>query len=291
MSRHPSYYVPASSPWPILGASVCTLLAIAIVQFLHGVWWAPWLLTLASVMVLLWMALWFSDVIGESLHGLNSPQMGRSYRLGMLWFIISEVWLFLALFGVLFYARLVSVPSLAGDGIFSSATRDILYPHFQSHWPLLINPNNAAFPGPKEGVGPWGLPLYNTVILISSAFFLTRAQRSLYDGKHGRACFWTIVTALLGGVFLYFQALEYAHAITDQGVSLESGIYASTFYILTGFHGIHVAIGSVFLLVIAARLGLGHFHAKAHFAFQAAAWYWNFVDVVWWALFLFVYCL
>lgn len=291
MSASPLYHVPASSRWPILGAGVCTLLAIAIVQFLHGASIAPWLILASSLLLVTWMGLWFHDVIGESLQGLNSAQVDRSYRLGMLWFIISEVWLFTALFGVLFYARWVSVPSLGGEGGFSGATREFLYPSFQAHWPLLINPNNTLFPGPEEAIGPWGLPFYNTIILIISAFFLTRAQRALYHQRHKKACFWTLMTVFLGIVFLYVQGLEYAHAIVEQGVSLNSGIYASTFYILTGFHGLHVAIGSVFLLVIALRLAMGHFEAKAQFAFQAASWYWNFVDVVWWALFLFVYCL
>lgn len=291
MSAPSSYYVPPSSRWPILGAGVCTLVAISLVQFLHGLSWAPWFMGFSLAILVFWMALWFYDVIGESLQGVNNAQVDRSYRLGMLWFIISEVWLFAALFGVLFYARWISVPSIGGEGGFSIATKEFLYPHFHANWPLLINPDNTLFKGPHEAVSAWGLPFYNTIILLLSAFMLTRAQRALAQQKNRRACFWTLVTVFLGAVFLCGQVLEYAHAITEQGITLQSGIYASTFYILTGFHGMHVAIGSLFLLVVAIRLGMGHFQPKAHFAFQAASWYWNLVDVVWWALFLFVYCL
>lgn len=291
MSPSSSYYVPSASHWPIWGGGVCTLVAISLVQFLHSVSWAPCIMTLSLVVFVFWMALWFYDVIGESLQGLNNAQVDRSYRLGMLWFIISEVWLFAALFGVLFYARWVSIPALAGNGGLSIATKEFIYPQFNAHWPLLINHNNL-FKAPYEtAASPWGLPLYNTIILLLSAFMLTRAQRALSQQKHRRACFWTLITVFLGAVFLFGQMLEYAHAMTEQGITLNSSIYASTFYILTGFHGAHVAISSVFLLVVALRLGMGHFQPKTYFAFQAATWYWNLVDVVWWALFLFVYCL
>jgi cytochrome c oxidase subunit 3 len=233
---------------------------------------------------------WFREVMRESFQGLYSDQMHRTFRMGMFWFISSEIWFFAALFAALFYARWVSAPWLGGVDGYREATRDFLYPHFIYQWPLLQNPDPQLYPGPSGQISPWGLPFYNTLVLISSAVTLTIAHYQLLKGCFKRSAFFLSITSLLGIVFLYFQYQEYAHAMNHLNLLLSSGIYASTFYMITGFHGLHVLIGTVFLSVITVRTFKGHFSLGHHFAFEAAAWYWHFVDTIWWAVYLFVYC-
>ena len=232
---------------------------------------------------------WFSTVISESEEGLYDAQVDTSFRMGMIWFIFSEVMFFAAFFGALYYVRAYSLPWLGGEGT-GLATNTFLWPNYEAVWP-----NNANGPGEIGGdfkvMGAWGLPAINTAILLTSGVTLTWAHHALKEMKRFQLIIGLGLTVLLGAIFMYFQALEYGHAFNDLNLNMGSGIYGSTFFMLTGFHGFHVTIGTIMLLVILARCIYGHFNPKNHFAFEAVAWYWHFVDVVWLGLFVFVYWL
>jgi cytochrome c oxidase subunit 3 len=207
----------------------------------------------------------------------------------MSWFIFSEVMFFLAFFGALFYVRNIAGPALGGEG--TKGIAHMLWPTFEFTWPLLNNPDSKLFPPPKEVISPWGLPLLNTVLLVSSSVTVTIAHHALKKGHRGALKIWLALTVLLGCGFLGFQAKEYLHAYHELGLTLGSGIYGATFFMLTGFHGAHVTIGTIILFVMLMRIMRGHFNADHHFGFEAATWYWHFVDVVWIGLFVFVYVL
>jgi cytochrome c oxidase subunit 3 len=232
---------------------------------------------------------WFGTVIKESRGGLYSAQMDRSFRWGMSWFIFSEVMFFIAFFGALFYVRHISGPALGGEG--AQGITHMLWPNFQFTWPLLDNPDSKLFPPPKEVISPWGLPLLNTVLLVSSSVTVTIAHHALKKGHRGALKLWLALTVVLGCAFLIFQAEEYMHAYRELGLTLGSGIYGATFFMLTGFHGAHVTIGTIILFVMLMRVMRGHFDSEHQFGFEAASWYWHFVDVVWIGLFVFVYVL
>jgi cytochrome c oxidase subunit 3 len=219
-----------------------------------------------------------------------NPQVDKSFRIGMLWFIFSEVMFFAAFFGALFYARTIAVEWLGGAGN-NAMTHQMLWPNFDAVWPVLTNPDNLKFPAPKEVIEATGLPAWNTAILLSSSVTVTFAHHALRAGHRKPLILWLAATVLLGCTFLVLQAEEYIHAYSELGLTLGSGIYGSTFFLLTGFHGFHVTMGTTMLLIILIRSIKGHFSAEKHFAFEAVAWYWHFVDVVWLGLFIFVYWL
>jgi cytochrome c oxidase subunit 3 len=232
------------------------------------------------------LAGWFSNVITESLTGKYTAQITRSFRQGMSWFIFSEVMFFGAFFGALFYARMISVPWLGGADN-NLMTHEVLWPSFEAIWPLTTTPG-----GDTTQAMPWqGIPLTNTILLLLSSITLHMAHISLEQDKRTALIVWLEITIVLAGFFLYYQAVEYAHAYQDIGLTLQSGIYGNTFFMLTGFHGLHVCLGTIFLIVLLFRIAKDHFSPKDHFAFQAGSWYWHFVDVVWLCLFVFVYVL
>ena len=294
-TQHDVYYVPAQSKWPIVGSIgllVTVLGAGTLMNNLSSgseVGMARWILIAGLAIVAYMIFGWFSNVIDESRQGLYSAQMDRSFRMGMGWFIFSEVMFFAAFFGALFYIRVLVVPWLSGEG--ERGVSRMLWPDFEYAWPLLQNPDPAVFPGPRETISPWQLPLINTIILISSSVTVTLAHHALRAGKRAALRNWLVLTVLLAVVFLGLQITEYVHAYNDLGLTLKSGIYGATFFMLTGFHGFHVAMGTLILTVILLRVMKGHFTPDNHFAFEAAAWYWHFVDVVWVGLFIFVYVL
>jgi cytochrome c oxidase subunit 3 len=241
---------------------------------------------------------WFGAVIKESLEGLHSHQMDRTYRYGMLWFIVSEIFLFGIFFFALFYTRLFSLTELgntAGELATllhlskGAATHHYLWPKFQAVWPLLANPNPALFPGPEATIPTWGIPALNTVILLSSAGTLTWAHWGLKKGNRKQLIVGLVLTIILGFTFEGFQIHEYIEAYQDLHLTLASGIYGTTFFTLTGLHAMHVTVGALMLTVILLRCLRGHFLPQHHFAFEAVSWYWHFVDVVWLFLFVFVY--
>ncbi|MFY0678112.1 MAG: cytochrome c oxidase subunit 3 [Neptuniibacter sp.] len=294
-SDYQSYYVPDQSRWPILASIALFLMAFGAGNLINnltpesGGGFGLVLLLVGALAMGLILVGWFGNVINESHQGLYSPQMDRSFRWGMGWFIFSEIMFFAAFFGTLFYVRTLAVPWLGGEG--EKGVSNMLWQGFSSEWPLMTTPDQSAFPGPKGIIDPWHIPLLNTILLISSSFTVTLAHKALKMNLRSRVVFWLGSTILLGAVFLYFQAYEYALAYNDLGLTLNAGIYGATFFILTGFHGMHVTLGTIMLIIIFLRILKGHFSADKHFGFEAVAWYWHFVDVVWVGLFLFVYIL
>jgi cytochrome c oxidase subunit 3 len=243
-------------------------------------------LAVGFLVMLYMLAGWFSNVITESLTGKYSAQIGRSFRQGMSWFIFSEVMFFGAFFGALFYARMVAVPWLGGAGN-NLMTNEVLWPGFEAIWPLTATPG-----GQSTEAMPWqGIPLMNTIILLASSITLHMAHTSLEKDRRLALIVWLEITIVLAAFFLFYQAQEYIHAYQEMGLTLQAGIYGNTFFMLTGFHGLHVCLGTVFLVVLLGRVANDHFTPKNHFAFQAGSWYWHFVDVVWLCLFVFVYVL
>lgn len=290
------YYVPEKSPWPFITAVALFLVAYGAASFIQQNSGSglvtntgssgSYILPLGLLIIVTMMFVWFRDTIKESLANMNSTQMDRSYRMGMLWFIFSEVMFFGAFFGTLFYARILSVPWLGGAGE-EAMTHELLWPNFQAMWPLILTPGGTV----TEAMPAWGLPFLNTVILVVSSITLTIAHHALIAGQRGKLLIALFITLLLGFSFLFFQVEEYMHAYTEMGLTLQSGIYGSTFFMLTGFHGMHVTIGAIMLTIMFVRAAKGHLTQDNHFAFEAAAWYWHFVDVVWLFLFISVYWL
>tara|TARA_B100000927_G_C16445726_1_gene461668 strand:+ start:406 stop:1275 length:870 start_codon:yes stop_codon:yes gene_type:complete len=287
MSDSGSYYVPHSSKWPIIATIAVFTAMVGGSSLLNGNPNGKYILFAGLALIIYMMVGWFSTVISESEEGLYDAQVDTSFRMGMIWFIFSEVMFFAAFFGALFYVRTYSLPWLGGEGT-GLATNTFLWPNYEAVWP-----NNANGPGEIGGdfkvMGAWGLPAINTAILLTSGVTLTWAHHALKEMKRYQLIIGLGLTVLLGAIFMYFQALEYGHAFNDLNLNMGSGIYGSTFFMLTGFHGFHVTIGTIMLLVILARCIYGHFNPKNHFAFEAVAWYWHFVDVVWLGLFVFVY--
>ncbi len=282
-----AYFVPHHSKWPFVGSIAMLLTMIGVASWLNDAGWGRWTFLAGIAMLGATLFMWFGDVIGESNSGHYNRQVDGSFRMGMVWFIFSEVMFFAAFFGALFYTRMLSLPWLSGhgDGVM---TNELLWDGYSAGWP---SNGPAAIGGPFQTIPAWGLPLINTLILLSSGVTLTIAHHALKAGQRSRLLVFQGLTVILGGVFLYLQAKEYLHAYHALNLTLASGIYGSTFFMLTGFHGLHVALGTIMLLVMWLRAARGHFSRDHHFAFEAAAWYWHFVDVVWLALFLFVYVL
>lgn len=289
-SNHEHYYVPEQSQWPIVGSIGLFCIGLGAATTLHSNAWGPYLLFGGFAIIAYMMYGWFSHVITESRAGLYSAQLSRSFRWGMAWFIFSEVMFFAAFFGALFYARVLIGPWLGGAG-HHEATGQILWGDFIYHWPLLINPDPAQFQGPRQEMAAWGLPAINTLILLLSGVTLTIAHWGLIKDKRKQLNLFLALTVILGFLFLGLQAYEYYVAYVHLGLTLGSGIYGSTFFLLTGFHGLHVTIGAIMLFVILLRCLKGHFSKEQQFGFEATAWYWHFVDVVWLLLFIFVYWL
>ena len=281
------YYVPAKSRWPFFGSIAMFVLMIGVASWLNGLSWGQPTFYAGIALLILVLFLWFSDVVRESQAGHYNRQVDGSFRMGMVWFIFSEVMFFAAFFGALFYTRSLSLPWLsgAGDGVM---TNELLWQGYSAGWPS----NGPAALGGEFGTIPaWGLPLFNTLLLLASGVTLTIAHHALKAARRGQLLFWLGATIVLGSVFLFFQAEEYVHAYRDLNLTMGSGIYGSTFFMLTGFHGAHVLLGTIMLIVMWLRAARGHFTADNHFGFEAAAWFWLFVDVVWLMLFLFVYVL
>lgn len=286
-----SYYVPPQSKLPfytaaalfalVIGLTMVLTTDLAVIPFIIAA------IAVASVMALSYI--WFSAVVNENLTNLHSDQMDRSYRWGMFWFITTEVLFFGAFFATLFHTKLVSLPWLAGE--LGREYNTILWEQFVYTWPLLSNPNPEIFSGPKGIIDPLGLPLVNTILLISSSFTVSFAHHALKSNHRRQVVWWLLASILMGAIFLFFQGEEYVEAYQHYSLTLDSGIYGATFFILTGFHGMHVTLGAIMLTVILLRVMRGHFTPEKHFGFEAVSWYWHFVDVVWIGLFLFVYLL
>jgi len=274
-----SYYVPHDSTWPITGSVALFTLMLGAIAYLND-WVGGWSFLPGAILLAIMFFGWFSTVIAESQRGAYNIQVDHSFRMGMMWFIFSEVMFFAAFFGALFYVRALSVPDLG-----SPTSKLLLWPDFVASWPTIGPYGKEQF----TPMGAIGIPLLNTIILLTSGMTLTVAHHALKTGHRTQLKLWLAATIVLGFTFLGFQAHEYIHAYTEQNLKLSTGVYGSTFYMLTGFHGLHVTIGATMLTVMLGRTLKGHFDAEHHFAFEATAWYWHFVDVVWLLLFVLVY--
>ena len=289
MASEQSYYVPESTRWPVIASIALFTMVVGGVNWLHVHWSGPYILLAGSLLMTIVFFGWFGNVIQESEAGLYDAQVDRSFRWGMIWFIISEIFFFAAFFGALFYMRYWSVPMLGGE--VHPISHLILWPDFIATWPLFVNPDNQLFVGPAAIIDTWHLPALNTLILLISGITITWAHWALKLNKRKQLVWGLIATVALGCLFLFFQAMEYIEAYEDLGLTMASGAYGATFFMLTGFHGLHVTMGTIMLIVITLRAMKGHFTPEDHFGFEGVAWYWHFVDVVWLFLFIFVYWL
>jgi cytochrome c oxidase subunit 3 len=276
------YFIPSPSRWPMVGsiAMVFTMFGAAMVVNRNPAGWIGLAIGLATLVYMMFG--WFSTVSAESEHGSYNRDVDVSFRWGMSWFIFSEVMFFASFFGALFYARVITAPML-GD-----FDHRLLWPDFVASWP---HAGPAGVVDAFSTIGPFWLPTINTALLLTSGVTLTISHHALRADHRSKAALWLAITVLLGVTFLGVQMYEYAHAYSALNLRLDSGIFGSTFFMLTGFHGFHVFVGAIMLSVVLVRLLKGHFKPNHHFAFEAAAWYWHFVDVVWIGLYIVVYWL
>ena len=297
-----SYYVPDQSRFPIFMAFSLFVLVMGASSTINNLdnpeSNSVYILYSGFACLFLTMFFWFRQVIKEHLAGLDSNQLKQSYVYGMAWFIFSEVMFFAAFFGALFYVRTFAVPWLAGDGSKGDAITAIeLWQGFESTWPVITTPDQGseyvlaeksmAWPGWDHAL-KW-LPLWNTIVLLSSSVTVHIAHLALKNGNRKKFNTMLGVTVGLALIFVGLQAAEYYEAYAHYGLTLNSGIYGSTFFMLTGFHGFHVCLGAIILTIMLFRSLKGHFSSDDHFGFEAGSWYWHFVDVVWVCLVAFVY--
>jgi cytochrome c oxidase subunit III len=283
MSTNTAYYIPHKATWPVIGTAGLVTMLAGFANYLNGSSIGPALMVVGLLIFITMLVGWFTLQATESETGMYNHEVGISYRHGMMWFIFSEIVFFAVFFGTLWYTRNLSVPWLGGG-----ATKELLWPAFDATWPT-NGPGKVG--GDFEPMGAWGLPFLNTLILLTSGVTCTWAHHGLLAKKRDQLIKGLIATVVLGFLFVSFQAFEYHEAYTEMGLTLGSGVYGSTFFMLTGFHGFHVCVGAIILSVVLFRSARGHFKPENHFAFEAAAWYWHFVDVVWLGLFIFVYLL
>ncbi len=281
------YYVPHGSKWPAVGTIGLFTTMFGAANTMNGAANGKMILFAGLAIMIFMFFGWFGTVIKESISGYFNQQVDVSFRMGMLWFIFSEVMFFAAFFGALFYARALIVPWLGGQGD-GTLTNQYLWNGYTAAWPTN---GPAGIGGFFQTIPAWGVPLINTLILLTSGVTITIAHHALRANHRTKLLVWLGATVLLGCIFLYYQAHEYIEAYQHLGLTMGSGIYGSTFFMLTGFHGLHVTLGTIMLAVIWFRCLKGHFSRDHHFGFEAVAWYWHFVDVVWLGLFLFVYVL
>ncbi|NOT84531.1 MAG: cytochrome c oxidase subunit 3 [Methylococcaceae bacterium] len=285
MSTNKVYYIPHQATWPVIGTAGLMMMLAGFANYLNGAPIGSKMMVLGLIIFIIMLAGWFTLQANESESGMYSTKVGISYRMGMMWFIFSEVMFFAVFFSALWYSRNLSVPWLGGEGI-GGATQEFLWPDFKAIWPT-NGPGKVG--GEFEPMGAFGLPLLNTLLLLSSGVTVTWAHHGLLAKNRDQLIKGLAATVALGFAFVACQAMEYHEAYKEMGLTLGSGIYGSTFFMLTGFHGFHVCVGAIILSVVLFRSWKGHFQPENHFAFEAAAWYWHFVDVVWLGLFIFVY--
>lgn len=282
----PYYFVPGLSRHPFMAAFGLFFVILGAGQWINGATWGSYSVAFGLIWWAVVLYQWFRDAIHESETGLYGRKIDISYRWSMSWFIFSEVMFFGAFFTALWWARVHSVPALG------NIENALIWPDFQSIWPSTmagVTASPAGIVEPFQTVGPFWLPTINTALLLTSGVTLTIAHHALQVGNRSKTLAFMWLTVLLGVVFLFVQGYEYSHAYSDLNLKLSSGIFGSTFYMLTGFHGFHVFVGMLMLLFITLRLQKGHFTKDRHFGFEGAAWYWHFVDVVWLGLYVLVY--
>jgi cytochrome c oxidase subunit 3 len=282
-AKTPYYFVPGMSPWPILGSISLLIAMVGATALVNDIPGGGIVNIIGVILFLIVLYKWFGDAIRESESGLYSARIDVSFRWSMAWFIFSEVMFFAAFFGALFYARTITMPWLA------DLDHKVLWPDFTAvaQW------GNTGPAGVIErfDMMTLTLPTINTILLLTSGVTLTIAHHALIANQRTKTAIWLFLTVLLGAIFMGCQMYEYVHAYTDLNLKMTSGVYGSTFFMLTGFHGFHVTIGAIMLAVVLYRVLKGHFTPQQHFAFEGAAWYWHFVDVVWLGLYVVVYWL
>ena len=284
----PYYYVPSPSRHPAMAALGLFFVIVGAGQWVNSSDWGKYSLLLGMIIWLTTLYQWFGDAIDESLNSQYGARIDNSFRWSMGWFIFSEVMFFGAFFGALWWARVHAVPNLGNE------ENLLLWPDFKAAWPSTQAGATASPAGIIDAfttMGPFWLPTINTALLLTSGLTLTIAHHALRDNNRSKTIMYMWITVLLGVAFLVCQGYEYVHAYADLNLKLSSGIFGSTFFMLTGFHGFHVFLGMLMLLVITLRLQKGHFTSESHFGFEGAAWYWHFVDVVWLGLYVLVYWL
>ena len=285
-SAAPYYFVPGPSRHPVMASIGLFFVILGAGQWINGHEWGMYSLAFGMLWWLTVLYQWFSESIRESEGGQYGHKIDLSYRWSMSWFIFSEVMFFGAFFTALWWARSHSVPALG------SLENALLWPDFKAVWPSIQAGATASPAGtvePFQTVGPFWLPTINTALLLTSGVTLTIAHHALVAGQRSKTIAFMWLTVLLGLVFLFVQGYEYYHLYTDLNLKMSSGIFGSTFFMLTGFHGFHVFLGMLMLFFITLRLQKGHFTPQRHFGFEGAAWYWHFVDVVWLGLYVLVY--
>ena len=266
-AKNHDYHLVDPSPWPAVGAVSAFILAVGAITWMHG--YAPWVMILGFLLILYTMFMWWRDVIHEAHSGDHTPVVSLHLRYGMIMFIASEVMFFVAWFWAFFDASLFSDETIQASRV--ALTEGV--------WP----PKGTAI------FDPWHLPLVNTLILLTSGTTVTWAHHALLNNDRQGLKWGLLATVVLGALFTCVQGWEYSHALFAFNRENGGNIYGSTFFMATGFHGFHVLIGTIFLLVCLFRAMNGAFTPKQHFGFEAAAWYWHFVDVVWLFLFVAIY--
>ena len=266
-TKHHDYHLVDPSPWPAVGSLSAFIMAVGAIAWMHHMFSAaPIVFGVGTVGVLYTMASWWGDVIKEAQYkGDHTRVVQLHHRYGMILFIASEVMFFVAWFWAFFDASLYANEAIQASRVEFTG----------GHWP----------PKGIEVLDPWHLPLYNTIILLLSGTTVTWAHHALLHNDRKGLIQGLVLTVLLGALFSYVQVYEYIHA----PFGFKESIYGATFFMATGFHGFHVFVGTVFLLVCLLRAVMGGFTPKQHFGFEAAAWYWHFVDVVWLFLFFSIY--
>jgi cytochrome c oxidase subunit 3 len=291
-TNNDAYYIPHKAVWPVIGTAGLMMTLAGFANYLnHSSIGSPMMIA-GLVVFIVMLAGWFTLQATESESGMYNHGVGISYRMGMMWFIFSEIMFFAVFFGTLWYTRNLSVDWLGGHGDVTgpgNLTKQILYPNYEATWPTNGPGKVGGNSGEFEPMSWFFLPFLNTLILLTSGVTCTWAHHGLLAQKRDQLIKGLIATVGLGFLFVAFQAMEYHEAYTEMGLTLGTGIYGSTFFMLTGFHGFHVCVGAIILSVVLFRSWKGHFKPENHFAFEAAAWYWHFVDVVWLGLFVFVY--
>jgi len=258
-TKNHEYHILPADPWPLIGASSALALTGGGVMWMHANPYGKFVFLLGMAGVLITMFSWWANVIKEGKAGDHTPVVQLHLRYGMILFIASEVMFFVAWFWAFF-----------GAAMFPSAAETV-----GATWP----------PKGLEVIDPFGFPLLNTLILLCSGTTVTWAHHALIHGDREGLKKGLLATIALGLVFTSIQAYEYIHA----PFAFKGNIYGATFFMATGFHGFHVLVGTIFLIICYLRAVKGDFTPKAHFGFEAAAWYWHFVDVVWLFLFVSVY--
>jgi len=279
-SNTPHYFVPNPSKYPVLASIGLIGFGMGMSAWVNQQTWGAYLVAAGVIWILYVLYGWFGAARSESNSGKYGTNVDVSYRWSMSWFIFSEIMFFAAFFSALFYARSISMPWL-GD-----VDSKLLWPNFSAVWP---STGPAGLVEKFTTMGPWPIPTINTILLLSSGVTVTYAHHALREGHRQQAILGLFATVLLGAIFLGFQVYEYIHAYSELNLKLTSGIYGSTFFMLTGFHGFHVFLGALMLSVILVRLMRGDFTPENHFGSEGAAWYWHFVDVVWLGLYIVVY--